>query len=280
MLWSKLLIVLLNCMIGIPISMADYGPGKPKLHSDEHTRIYDQIRAGTVVRPDPTSIPRGPTPRTIPFYSIAPGGFATTRDMPDPMEPVVPLPKELFGSIHLGPGKVPEELEWQAPFLDSLTQIVGHEPGTVMAEPSYSQGSWGEFSGINRRITIGGNVLPTKYTDPNELRTTAAHEWGHLLTEEEDPILRAFMKAAPLPKKYRNDPSLGKTDFNQWPDELVASEAFADMFASTLAKHLPEMKPERGQEAIEYPFTPQFRGRSRQRMVDSLVNKLVENLKP
>src|SRR2546426_8746080 len=54
MLWSNLLIVLLNCMIGIPISMADYGPGKPKLHSDEHTRIYDQIRAGTDVRPDPT----------------------------------------------------------------------------------------------------------------------------------------------------------------------------------------------------------------------------------
>src|SRR5882672_2978200 len=167
--WSKLLIVLLSCTTGTLISMNGDGPGKPKLHSDEHTRIYDQIRAGTVVRPDPTSIPRGgPQPKTIPYFAVRPmlGGLAVrdqyVASIPDPMEPIVPLPKELFGPVHLGPGKVPEELEWQAPFLDTLTQIVGHEPGTVYAKPDYNAHTWGEFSGIGRSITLGGNVLPTK----------------------------------------------------------------------------------------------------------------------
>lgn len=250
-------------------------------------------------------LPRAPQPRTIPYFYTKAGEDTPLGErlhvasIPDPMEVVHPLPFHTAGSVHLSPGRVPEELQWQAPFLDTLTQIIGHEPGFIAAKPDMDPHSWGEFMGLDRSITLGGKILPPDYfkkryssndpsglgsvtldVDPGEVRTSAAHEWGHLLTNQEDPILQAFINAAPTPKTLRNDPTIPKVDFNQWPPDLIATEAFADMFAGALRKQLPGMEPRGGAARTEYPFTPQFGGRSRQRMVDSLVNVLLPRLQP
>lgn len=273
--------------------IAGPGPKKPK-------RKLPTIGDVMVAR---DQLPRGSNPRTIPYFytkaneDVPMGERLHVASIPDPMEVVHPLPFHTAGSVHLSPGRVPEELQWQAPFLDTLTQLVGHEPGFIAAKPDIGPHSWGEFMGLDRSITLGGQILPSDYfqkhqatgvlggttlrVDPGEVRSSAAHEWGHLLTNQEDPILQAFINAAPTPKTLRNDPTLaGKVDFNKWPPDLIASEAFADMFASALRKQLPGMEPQGGAARTEYPFTPQFGGRSRQRMVDSLVNVLLPRLQP
>lgn len=261
--------------------MIGQGP-KPKKPKPKLPTISDVMIARD-------ALPRPSHPRTIPYFYVKKhgerGGVDTipleqqlqVASIPDPTEPIVPLPAALFGSVHLDRGKVPDALAWQAPFLDTLTQLVGHQPGSVAAEPSISAGTWGNFSRRGRRITLGGNIF-REDNRPNELRTSAAHEWAHLLTSQEDPILQAFMTAAPLPTKLRTEAALNNFDFNEWPKELAANEAFADMFAAALGQHLPQMQPERGRATIDYPFTAQFGGRSRQRMVDSLVNVLLPRL--
>jgi len=279
--------------------MPNYLSGDDPPKKKPKQSVIAAAMASTVQRPDPTAIPRGPRPRTIPYFSVKKNERGQdsiplaeqlqVTSIPDPLEPIVPLPASLFGPVRLNTSKVPDELAWQAPFLDTLTQIVGHQPGSMAAKAEPSPGTWGEFSGLGRRIAIGGQILPPDYFKkklgvmlrafPGEVRNTAAHEWGHLLVNQEDPILQAFIKAAPLPKKLRNDPTLPNVDFNQWPSELVANEAFADMFAAALSKRLPQMQPERGRPITEYPFTPQFGGRSRQVLMDSLVNSLTERLK-
>lgn len=266
--------------------MAGPGPKKPK-------RKLPTIGDAMVAR---DALPRGPTPRTIPYFytkaneDVPMGERLHVASIPDPMEPVHPLPFHTAGSVHLSPGRVPEELQWQAPFLDTLTQLVGHEPGIVLAQPNIGPHSYGEFMGLDRSITFGGNIRDPerdKYrpdweltADPGEVRSTAAHEWGHLLTNQEDPILQAFINAAPTPKTLRNDPTIPAVDFNKWPPDLIATEAFADMFAGALRKQLPGMQPRGGAARTEYPFSAQFGGRSRQRMVDSLVNVLLPRLQP
>lgn len=241
--------------------------------------------ASAVQRPD--ALPRAPKPRMLPEFYIDPTDKRQppqerlrARSVPDPDEAVKSLP---FRSP-LAQGKVAPELQWMYPFLDSLTQVVGNEPGYIEAyanpEAPYITG---EFMPKGRRITMGGNIYPKEaFGDEEWARWTAAHEYGHLLTHNDNSILQAFVDAAPLPKHLNVTPQDDK-DYNfnsqyRLIPELTTNEAFSDMFADALAKRFPGMS---GQEdrAHHYPFTNQFRGRSRQVMMDSLVNSLTERLK-
>lgn len=271
------------------------GNGKPP--KDDHSRIYDQLRAGTVVRPDPTALPRGPQPKTIPFFFTEPGEQVPLEDrlhvrsLPDPSEPVRPLPFPL----HLDPERVEGVLGWQYPFLDTLTQTIRAEPGFIEGNPYPANYTTGHFMPKGRAITLSGNIIPSKVSQSEELRWTAAHEFGHLLTHNDSAILDAFVNAAPLPKRLKEERGdlfnvvwqmglHGKgsdtTRTPNWGREYYAGEAFSDMFADALAKRLPGMQEGAGRERMHYPFTPQFRSRNRQKMVDSLVDNLLGNLKP
>jgi hypothetical protein len=188
----------------------------------------------------------------------------------------------------------------QQGFIDTLVALAG-KPGSLHAEPYPASYVVGNFNPPGQRITLSGMVmdagLGASPTDIKNTRWAAAHEWGHLLTHNNEGILQAFMNAAPLPRRLLpgdpNDPTL--TNFSEvwnlgfkngqqvqdtsrksnWGRQYVAGEAFSDMFATTLAKFLPGMSP----PGEQYPMTPQFRGQSRQRMMDSLVATLLPRLK-
>lgn len=262
--------------------------------------------ASAVQRPD--ALPRAPKPRMIPEFYVnsdttqALEGRLSARAVPDPDEIKgrFPFPTPLTES------KVPGTLWWQHQFLDTLAQVVGDEPGKINGFAFPANYVTGVFRPKGRTISVGGNIIPGDAAMPEQLRWSLSHEFAHLLTHNDNRILQAFMSAAPLPKRVNEIPG---DDFNKaWttgfetvreygqpidirqivdtsrtpsvgPREFLSNEAFADMFADALASRFPNMEGGRTRKLAHYPFTDQFRGRSRQVMMDSLVNSLTERLK-
>ena len=277
------------------------GDGPPKKKPKQSA--IEAAMASTVQRPDPAAIPRSPKPRTIPeFYldknkNLPPEEQLNVRTLIDPDIPRSPFP---FRAA-LNKNKVASELEWQYPFLDTLTQVVGNEPGYLLADAYPANYVTGSFLPAGRTITLGGNVIPSAVAQPEDVRWSAAHEYGHLLTHNDNRILQAFVNAAPLPKRLnvteadsamgfnkvwafnpagrQGNPAVDTTRNTNINREYLAGEAFADMFADALSQRLPGMSQAAQRKATHYPFTPQFGGRSRQVLMDSLVNSLTERLK-
>lgn len=218
------------------------------------------------------------------------------RQVTDPNAPKVPIPSTL---VRLPPEDVPEALKWQAPFLDTLTQLIGARPSRLRADMSFTNAVAGEFNPVGNTIYLSGNIAGMTPGSAGHTRWAAAHEFGHLLSHGDSRIMQAFVNAAPLPRRLNTREydyskplseawTAGGRDTTRTPGIIrnyIAGEAFADMFADALARkssgepRFPEMWNS-DQQWVHYPFSDQFRGRSRQMMVDSLVNSLAERLKP
>lgn len=258
---------------------------------------------GISVRPEPPKKPR----------NIMSGAIERLRADALPAAPKGPAPTEYQRTpipFKQSSPAIPRVLEWQRGFIDTLTQLVGR-PGSLEALPHVSVASGGEFNPRGQKITISGAVSPEyavlpKSVAPNT-RFTLAHEWAHLLAHNKDEIMKAFMAAAPLPKRL-NIPQRYKKFYGGWADvygadfkldstgkvqmvvdtsrtpnlnrQYIGNEAFADMFATQLGTRFRDAAGEPTiDQSYSYPFTPQFSGRMRQNMVDSLITALLPRLK-
>lgn len=252
----------------MPKSLANDPPAKKKPAPN-----IERAMASAAQRPDALAVrPRGPAPneyqrKPLPFGVRAPEAHSTWT-------------------------RLPNTLDWQQGFFDTLSTLAG-VPNEIIADPDYGPVT-ASFHPRGQKISFGGNLGQFMGADPKDIRWSAAHEWGHLLDHNDDAILKAFEDAAPLPRQilpendYReNAQTLYNQDYRGGPDSSRTSnaarraliqESFADMFADALAKRLPQMHGEE-RERSHYPWTKQFRSRSRRNMVDSLVNTLLPRLK-